>query len=343
MLLLWRAGTLADWYFQTVEWPRLWATRGDRHVLLRVLDSLVVLPRATLPLTALATLAILGARRFGDTSVWNLAVGLAGVLAAVFALHAPPALWFGLMYLWSVAMPVALLVYVASLGVASLRARSRVTELPMAVFAGALVGLASWLQCFPVPCPQHRFWAVAPAIGIAVYVVWWGTGHRTLATATIVVAFMLPTAVAQLESARAKLLAPRVAIEGIGALAGMRAPAPQAAEWQRLGDALAREVRRRPDVPMLVAGKQALFGALVANTENPGPFFVDWKMPGQDLVPVRSRFVRTLHPLVFLEDRTVSGLGPVLDEGGYAAIYSGPWGTLLVPTQHDKPAGDSGR
>jgi hypothetical protein len=201
------------------------------------------------------------------------------------------------------------------------------------------VGLSSWLQCFPVPCPQHKFWALAPTIGVAVYVAWWATGRRTLATAVIVGAFMLPTARFQLESARAKLTTPRLAIQGVAALAGMWAIPVQAGEWRRLGDAVSQEVSRRPDVPMLLAGEDGLFGALVTNTENPGPFFVDWKIPGQDLRPLRARFVRTARPLVLLEHGDASGLEQVLSDGGYSPVYTGRWGTLLAPGAAPRTSG----
>jgi len=51
--------------------------------------------------------------------------------------------------------------------------------------------------------------------------------------------------------------------------------------------------------PMLVEGRAVLFATLVTNRRKPGPFYVDWHIPGLDLAKERARFVLAERPLIF--------------------------------------------
>src|SRR5262249_47554585 len=169
-------------------------------------------------------------------------------------------------------IPVAILLFtVWSLGEALL-ARRAPNSRDVAAVGAALVALVSWLQYFPAFSPQHVFWALAPGLGVAVYAAWYASGHRTLATTLVVGVLVTPFVRNQITQARAKLAGSYVRLQAPSVLEGMWVPPNEALEWQRLWESVGAVLRRRPDIPMLVEGRDALFAALVTNRRNPGPF-----------------------------------------------------------------------
>jgi hypothetical protein len=342
------SGTFGAWYVQTVELPRRWAIydRSRADVLQHVLKCLVGRPDLTLPWIALGAAAVFSTRLLKQRPTGRQVAALvtvitaAGVaylvpvglrLAAVSARSTvTPAMLLGLsgaFTAWATAIPALLLGLGSVLAWRTLRGRA--TAVDLAALGGVGVGLASWLQYFPVPCPNHKFWSVTPAVGLAVYAVWCASGRRTTATALIIVVMMLPLALVRMLEARTELGLPYVRLHG-GVLDGMWVAEKEAADWQRLVALVDDQVRKRPDVPMLVAGYAGLYAALVESRSNPGPFFADW-IPGVELTADRVRFIEATRPLVFVEHQAPPEIAEAMSALGYAEVFRGPNGRLLVP------------
>jgi hypothetical protein len=187
------------------------------------------------------------------------------------------------------------------------------------------------MQYFPAFSPQHIFWSLTPGVGMAVYVAWRASGERTLPTALVVAALVAPLVAQNVGHARAKLAEPYVRLEGTGVLDGMRVHPVEAADWQRLMVAVRAVVRERPDAPLLVEGRDALFATLVTNRRNPGPFYVDWRIPGLDLAPERAKFISAERPLIFQQQTALPLVQRAIEAGRYRRVFEGRLGALLVP------------
>jgi hypothetical protein len=330
------SGSLHAWYLQTVDWPRHWAFGDSAPVWNRLALHLLPFPSGTLPWLALAAAALLplrGRDRPAGGAARSLALAAYVVLlaaAGATALLLDPTHLFRIMWIWT-GIPIAILLFtVWSLGVPLLSRRSPSSR-DVAAVGAALVALVSWLQYFPAFSPQHIFWSLAPGLGVAMYVAWYASGHRTLATALVVGLLVTPFVTAKTTQARAKLAGSYVRLHGPSVLEGMWVPPNEALEWQRLFESVRAVLRRRPDVPMLVEGRDALFAVLVTNRSNPGPFYVDWRMPGIDLEAERAEFISGQRPLIFQQQAALPLVQQAITAGGYRRIFEGRWGALLEP------------
>lgn len=323
------SGSAGDWYYQTVVWPRHWASQGHGSLVARVGGALILRPAATLPWLALAALVLVVARR-GDTRATVATAGGTTLAVALGSLMIP-ALRTGLDAAWVTIFPATLVAFAGVLAWRIVARGGPPVDRELAAAGAVLVGLASWLQYFPVPDARHVFWAMTPAVGVVVLAAWEASGRRTVLTMGVLVALLLPTAIRRVGEAREKLSAPWAAIEGVPRLAGMRAAPKEASEWARLGGALAGQLGRRPDVPMLVDGRDALYATLVDALDNPGPFYVEWQLPGMDLLPQRSAFLDRRHPLVFLQWPPQQALARELQRRGYVPVDTGRLGVLMAP------------
>jgi hypothetical protein len=330
-LFLLATGSVDAWYLQTVAWPRHWALNQHRgSAVANVRGALVLWPDLTLPWVALGGAALLAVRLLAPRRAWkwSIVTTVALLVAAITWLLAPLRL-VGASAAWKMGVPVALLAVGAV--ILTRLARGMADPEELAALAATGIGLVSWLQYFPIPCAHHTFWAVTPGIGIALYAMWRASGRRTVATSIIALLFMLP-ADWNLYQGYLKLRSPWVRLHDAGVLEGMWVPEAQADNWRRLIAAVDVEVQRRPDVPMLVEGRDALYAALVPNRRNPGPFYVDWSIPDVDLAAVRVRFVEETRPLVFVDRVERKALADELQTMGYGEIFHGTTERLLHGT-----------
>jgi len=73
-------------------------------------------------------------------------------------------------YVWTALPLVCLILFFRT--VANYLWKKRFDEKQAAVFAAVMVCLASWMQYYPVLCPRHTYWAIAPMIGVFAYFFW---------------------------------------------------------------------------------------------------------------------------------------------------------------------------
>jgi hypothetical protein len=163
------------------------------------------------------------------------------------------------------------------------------------------------------------------------YVAWYASGRRSLATVLVVGVLVSPFVTEKMMQARTKLAESYVRLQGPPVLEGMWVHPNEALEWQRLSESIGAVLRRRPDAPMLVEGRDPLFAVLVTNRRNPGPFYIDWRMPGLDLEAERAAFVAQQRPLIFQQQPPLPLVRQAITAGSYRRIFESPWGALLEP------------
>jgi hypothetical protein len=330
--------SLHEWYVQTIDWPRHWAFGDPQPVWKRLTLRLLPFPSGTLPWLAVVAAALLPLRRWdraARSSIRGVAIAAYVTLvaaAAAVALLLDPTHLFRIMWIWT-GLPTAILLFtVWAVGV-PLWSRRVAEPRDVAAAGAALVALVSWFQYFPAFSPQHIFWSLAPGLRVAMYVAWYASGRRTLATALVVGVLVSPFVTEKMRQARAKLAESYVRLQAPSVLEGMWVLPRDALEWQRLSEKVDAALRRRPDAPMLVEGRDALFSVLVTNRRNPGPFYIDWRMPGVDLEAERAAFIARECPLIFQQQPALPLVQQAIAAGRYRRIYDGPWGALLEPAE----------
>jgi len=155
---------------------------------------------------------------------------------------------------WHLAVPVVVLAATtaalvrSALGTESLD-RPEGTD-TMALGCG-LVCLASWLQYYPVNEPYHRFWAMAPGIGLFAFLLLRSAGGRVLPVALALALFAAPLWADRIGLAVEAGRRPTVKIGGDSVLAGMDVLETEAPAWTALLETVDRQVAARPDIPMI--------------------------------------------------------------------------------------------
>jgi hypothetical protein len=341
---LWATGSITDWYIQIIRWPAKWAgslSRPSRQEglsgLVEVVKSLirslfafaniregygiekfsagaVVMLAAVAPLVAMVGAPLMrelagskGADSPRRIDSWLLVPLL--IFSVVVAIFMEP---WGLC-LWVLAVPVVTLTWTAAATLRYFRMPVRQTGTdgrPVAAVACGLLGLASWMQYFPVSEARHFFWALMPMIGSFVYFLLLVTRGRVVPVTIAMLVLAMPLWVDRASQAVQVARLPFRTIPGDSVLAGMAVPPDEAPRWSALLGAIRGKLEERPDVPMLSEGDDALFGTLVRNHRNPTPFYVqgrghvDWADLGgrhtADYPRLRDSFRDSLDPIVFM-------------------------------------------
>lgn len=326
-VLLW-TGAFDDWLKQTIVWPRRWLeldwVRASRATL-----PLLMYASLGVRLFALGTALVLGLRFVGR----RLRAPLRWLLAAAYAaLVVVVALYVRRSF---ASMPGTLLLAVLAAFLVVL-AHAALDEAPpapgaRAALAALFVCLGSWMQLYPIDEGQHLFWALTPMLGFALWAAWEASGRKTAAVALLTVLLWHPHVPDVLRGAYTKLGGPWVTLAEPPVLAGMRVRPEDARDWTRLGDAVAGYLARRPRVPLMVEGPDALYATLVPNLTNPAPLFVVWPGLDDDGLAARVRFIAENRPLVFAQQNAREPVRQALRAAGYAPLVVIASGELLAP------------
>jgi len=203
-------------------------------------------------------------------------------------------------------------------------------EVGLAVALG-VAALASWTQYVPTNDPRHVYWAIAPALGPFVYVVFMLAGRRVGPALGVLLVLVLPVAALKADAARAKLGADLVPVPGVPVLDGMRATPSEAADLTRDAAAIAAYATRYPRAPIVVVGANALVATMAPDLRNPQPYFVQLAASPRMAMSkdALERFARELHALVRLETRNDAEVRRVAAELGYVEIARDRDGVLL--------------
>jgi hypothetical protein len=356
--LLW-TNAFQDWYFQNVEWPRVWVTtRGSRTVAAVVqalcplwgqgVALLIVLVALLLPLRLVTRLRQTRFSWGASIAFWFCAVA---VLARCYALNhfrmhpnrghtqwlanflLTPTLWprGG----WAVAIPGGIALATA-IALGALLFRSvRAKGVMLVVVSVNLVCLASWLQYYPVCCGMHMCWAISPAIGPFLLCGLNLSGRRGYAVTVLLILLLLPAITSKVTLYRQLLSAPYVRLHSPSVLAGMRVSESFAGEIQAIDKALVNYSGPEKKTPMLLESPNGLYGALVSDLRNPGPFHVLWTfLPEPDRDNKRLNFIAAEKPVIFVEPRRDAFLGPVIERWHYKSLLRLQNGIeLLAPSE----------
>jgi hypothetical protein len=326
-------GIFSLWKFQSLTWPKVWVERIGANRMSSVitclfigrdsgLKALGVLLGLTLPLLSL---------RFLDR--WK---PLKFVLVGYYALMILVTYWargqgvFDLPGGWAVAIPLAVVLYLAWRVGTLLLNPSRCDFTTLSQIGVALIALGSWTQYYPVSCPRHIFWALAPVIGLFVYIAYEAAGKRATIVALLLVGLLTPAIKTRVSQARDKLNKPYVTLGGLPALAGMKVPADEAEDWNQLSLAIKHYVDLDPNQTLLLEGTDALYSALVRNTKNPGPYFVHWALPITDEIQMRTAFIDKNLPLIFVQFGQRDFVKEAAKKYHYETVLKVKWGELLA-------------
>jgi hypothetical protein len=337
-------GALSAWWFETVVWPRRWVESWPDPMWRRFANLLLPWPDRALPWLALGAAALVPLpliarlRNPRSRSRAHLFQGLLVLGLVVLILRTPPLL--AASPLWYVpGIPIVIVLGTVTSMWGSFSARQPIRDTDLVVIAAAFVALASWPQYFPRFCFMHAFWALTPGVGVAVYFAWRASGRRTAAVVVVSGALLLPLVRFHVRGASEKLSRPYAVLEGPPVLAGMRVPVTEQADWEALLSALAAWNTAHPSTALLVEGPDGLWASLAPNLRNPGPFYVDWKIPGTNLEPNRVHFILLERPLVFLQRPASPAVAQAMQLLKYRQLAATGFGRLLAPPDAEGRSG----
>jgi len=296
------AGSLADWYRQTIAWPMHWsqATGGNNlhgavFCMLRRRNETIVLLALLLAARPLVSLA---ARR-GRKTLYAAAI----LLGAAFFWRYPKPLYQSAIY---TLMPLACLVVpVLLLFIERSKRGSLLPRFDLRFWRGvaaATLILSSWPQFYPVPDSRHLFWSLAFAAGFMVYLLWKWLHENTTAVTIMISVWLLNAVCSQWPHLYDKMTSHDRTLDH-PMLVHIKVQ-PQLAS--RLGPLLATikeyEQKRAPSgTPVVVEGPNSFYAALATDFSNANKFHCVWKFTGllpSQFTPQGLDFIMTRRPLI---------------------------------------------
>ncbi len=177
--------------------------------------------------------------------------------------------------------------------------------------------LASWLQYFPVICFRHFFWAISPAIGFVVYLLY-RFQRKSLPLSIVIFTLVFgqvlyDTAIRAIEKARF----PYLIFESPPQLKGIRAEESTFNEISDFERAVNDYRKLRPAFPVLLETQDALWGTFAPDLSNPEPVFVNWGMEGPAGEERRRKFACERRPLVVVTPAQSPRVSVFTQELGY--------------------------
>ena len=195
----------------------------------------------------------------------------------------------------------------------------------------SLLGIGSWMQIYPVLCPRHSFWAISPAIGLFVLLLYEGFGCRVLPAALVVVSLFIPLFQSKLVEMKKSLRADYVVLSRPPILAGMKVLATEAGEWEEIDSVISAASRRLGKFQLLLYGADALYAAFAPDLRNPNPFYVTWKFPSRpDSSSVREEFIHKANPLIFVQGAPDSLVLGVISKFHYVPLAVTKKGSFFI-------------
>lgn len=299
-------GALREWWYQIFIWPRKWV-QLEVGLTWQQFVTIYVHPLAAFGLLAVPA-ALLGWRRLNPTPTHRPAWIIPSVCLVVVAI----AVWqhdWALRALslrgggWTALLPLVVLILSAmSLGpVIRRRAQAQPTEYYL-VAAWTVLSLASLPQYYPLPDPWHILWSAAPAFGLLALLFWrWSGWSASVTTAVLVVAFV-PAAYTKVVSFNEAGRQPWVTLEAPGLLRGMKVRPQVASLYGQVAQTLSAVQQRRPNLPAVMIGHDAIYLCFFSNRANPLPYFVNWPnltSPADE--QQRWLYIHEQRPLIFFQ------------------------------------------
>jgi hypothetical protein len=334
-------GALGAFWGQNVTWPGRWAhTQGTAW------DSMFIRPDYALGLAGLMLAGGLPtiARRFWPGLPRWLALAWLGCLVAGYMAfgHAwvrtwlllPEGGWNGLI-MGAVILQAVLVLFLA------IAARPKAADYHLAAVLAGLA-LAASMQVYPVPCPNHLYWAFAPGFGVFVYLCWRWSRAEAWVCGLLVLLFLLPAGYDKYCFSRYTLSQPLMELQSPPLLAGMKVELARGQALQRVDAVLQALLALNPDRPGLLYGYDAIYLTWFRNRENPSPYYVTWiglQRPDDQISHfgflVQQQPVLLLHKYRGNEPRPDAAMLKLLKAVGYRVIQSEPELSLFIAVPID--------
>ena len=278
-------GALAAGWEQTILWPRRWALEYN-SVIFWINAQAFIYPREAWVLIATLLVSFLPAilRRIrpglpGWVDFAWLAI-LSGIYLGFARPWVAPALGLFLGG-WNAAVLLAIGLQAILVVGRALRRPAGAGGLPdreyysSATLAGLALGSA-W-QIYPLPEPNHLYWALAPGLGVLVYCC-----HRWLRLSAVgcslaLLVLLIPGTYSKYRWGTYTLNLPAVTLVNPPVLRGMRVNPPLAAALERSYAVIQPLLQKNPDQQVILYGDDALYLAWFNNRENPSPYYVNWR------------------------------------------------------------------
>jgi len=147
------------------------------------------------------------------------------------------------------------------------------------LFAIVIVCLASWMQYYPVLCPRHVYWAVAPMIGVFAYFIWDLFGNENLTFRGIVVLAAMwllfhADIAARIRESKIKLNEEYTTLNYPKVLKGMQVSPRDALYFQAIASEIDDYFQKHPEGGLINFAGDALYPAFVENLQNFHPFYI---------------------------------------------------------------------
>lgn len=309
------SGAGPAWWYQNFQWPAKWASQGGGVVNWHDYIERFVHVRAglelALMLAALALPSILRRFRPGLTrrSVVIYYVGLAalGAWQHERVLHVVQLRDGG----WTALLPAVVTVQalLALVAVPRRPAAARPVEFYL-VSALAAYALGSALQYLPVPDAWHILWAIAPAFGLFVYLLWRWSGWSAPALAGALAVLFVPAVIAKSRLAADLLAEPTVTLTSPAVLRGMKVSEDKARIYTQIESALTTLQAARPGVPAVMIGNDALYPCFLEDRTNLSPYYVTWPgvMPDEEHLKLWAAIHR-LRPVLIMHQARWDAVG----------------------------------
>lgn len=333
LIKLWSAGAVAPWWEQNFLWPKRWAVgaAGNGANTWDGYWEMYLEPARFLALVA--GLVVLLApwywlRRSEDRSRWAWS-GLyyAGVGLAAWLGWSEWREWFIVPRAgWAGFILVVIGFYTVRSFWGAIHVRFRATQVLTGEFfsvaAWTGVSLASAAQIYPVPCPRHFFWALAPAFGLIVYALWRGTKVRPALLAVAIIFLLLPTLHDKRGWGGYTLRQALVTVTEPTVLAGLRLEPAERDFYRDLDRVYAAVEQVNPGTSVAMFGNDAMMICMARDLSNPGPYYVTWPI----LIPAeeeRGRWVEILgrRPLVMVHRYIKGNLAGFIRREAYVELW----------------------
>ena len=322
-------GALGAWWEQNILWPQRWARSVGGHDPLGLREAFLRMDHA-LGLFGLLLLGLSPAllRRYRPTLprwfdlVWLTICVLAYVCFASDWAQAWLLIPTGG---WSTLIVGLIILQTFFVLLPLIWRRSSLKSLDffrLAALSGVTLG--SLLQLYPYPCPHHVFWALAPALGLGIYLCWrWSRAEASLC-AIVILLLLIPASYYKYQRAQYNLQQPAITLESPVAFRGMRVGLERAQALQRIDEVLRPLLAANPDRPGLLYGDDAIYLAWFKNGQNPSPYYVNWGgLLSPDDWRKRAFFIEDRQPvLFFVKPRRLEEVGKFLQAVGYEVVYN---------------------
>ncbi|MCS6245275.1 MAG: hypothetical protein H2172_15690 [Opitutus sp.] len=257
-------GAFGAWWEQNILWPKRWAQHADKFLftwfaprnlsLAPMLGLLGLFCAGFVP--AIIRRAWSGLPRWADL-VW-LGVGVAAYFGFARALVRPWLLlpeggWNALI----IGLIVLQALWVVVVRIDPARTGERADGYLLAAMTGVALGSAA--QIYPVPCGNHIYWALAPGLGLFVYLCWRWSRAEVWVCSLLVGLLLLPLGYDKFRWGQYTLGLPAITLESPSVLRGMRTTPERGQALQRLDQVLQPLLAANPAQPGMLYGDDALY------------------------------------------------------------------------------------